>query len=251
MNFLKNLLVFFLSIASMHTNANSSVENDLAMKAYEEANYHEALQHWMVLYRNGNTDPYLFYNMANAASMLGNISEALYYYELALRLKPGNQAIKNAIENERSKIPNSVSTIDTFFLLDWVKRFLSLLRPGIWAYVGLVFLMIALMKWLYQLGIIKWGKFISFGGIWSFATIGAVFLWIALLSYRQIYSLDEGILFSSCDLKQGPSIQSPQLRTVHPGEKVKVIDGITGWNKVNLLNLDEGWLKEQGNAIYS
>lgn len=244
MNFLKKVLILFLLVASIQVNAESLNENDLAKKAYESANYKEALEYWLELYRNGNSDPHLFFNIGNAESMLGNIPEAIYFYELALRFKPGNHKIKSAIENERNKIEDSVAAIDTFFLVDWVKTFLSLLRPGGWAYVGFAFFMIALMKWLFQLKIFAFGRFISKGGNWGFGIIGAIFIWIAFLSYRQIYSLHEGILMSTCELMQGPSIQSPHLRTVHPGEKVKVTDGITGWNKVNLLNLDEGWLKE-------
>lgn len=244
MSYLKKIFFLFLFLSTLQLKAETSGESELAIKAYGGANYEEALKHWMSLYREGNSDPYLFYNIGNASSMLGKTSEAIYFYELALRFKPGNQTINDAIENERNKIVNSVSSIDTFFLVDWVKSFLALMRPGAWAFLGLAFLMVALIKWLYQLGIIKWGKLISFGGIWSFIAIGAIFIWIAFLTYRQLYSLDEGILFSSCDLKQGPSIQSPLLRTIHPGEKVKIIDGITGWKKVNLLNLDEGWLQE-------
>jgi tetratricopeptide (TPR) repeat protein len=244
MNYLKIIFILYLSLSCIHLNAKAYAEKEPATTAYEEGNYQQALQDWMKLYRNGNSDPHLFYNMGNAASMLGKTSEALYFYELAHRFKPGNRTINHAIEKERNKIVNSVSSIETFFLVEWVRSFLSLLRPGAWAYAGLAFLLIALIKWFYQLRIIKWGEFISVGGIWSFVAIGTIFLWIALLSYRQIYSLDEGIVITACDLKQGPSLQSPQLRIVYPGEKVKVIDTITDWDKVNLLNLDEGWLKK-------
>ena len=118
-----------------------------------------------------------------------------------------------------------------------------MLRPGGWAFLSILFFLVALLKWLYGIGVIKFSEFVFRGRTLSFVILGVIFLWISLLSYRQIYSRNEGILYTSCGLMQGPSAQSPQLRMVHPGEKIKVTDRITGWYKVNLLNLDEGWLK--------
>src|SRR5688572_7002480 len=177
--------LFIVAFCAFQLSAQASGQHDLAAKAYSEGKYQEAVTLWKELYANGNTDPDLFYNIGNAESMLGNTPEAIYFYEKAYRFKPGNQDINAAIQAERNKIVDSVSTIEMFFLVKWVKTYLSILRPGAWAFLSMLFFLIALLKWLYTIGVIKFNKIVFKGRTLSFVILGVIFLWISLLSYRQ------------------------------------------------------------------
>ena len=238
------LITFCVCFAQLYGQTNNEI-NTKAIVAYESGHYRDAVQLWMELLAEGNSDPDIFFNIGNAESMLGNVAQAILYYEKALRIKPGDPDIRSAIANERNKIENGVSAIQKFFLAEWIRGFIALLRPGGWALFGIVLFLLGLVKWLHALALFEYGRFIKVGKIWHFVAAGFIFLIIATLSYKQIYSLHEGIIFSSCELRQGPSVQSPHIRTIHPGEKVRIEDEIRGWYKVNLLNLDEGWISEE------
>lgn len=238
------IITFCVCAVRLQSQANNDI-NSKAIEAYESGNYLDAVELWKELLVDGNSDPDLFFNLGNAESMLGNVPQAILYYEKALRIKPGNRDIRSAIDNERNKIENSVSAMQKFFLVEWVRNFITLLRPGGWASVGIVLLLLGLVKWLHSLELIKYRRFFTAAKVWHFVAAGFLFILLATLSYKQIYSLHEGIIFSSCDLRQGPSVQSPHIRTIHAGEKVRITDEIRGWYKVNLLNLDEGWINEE------
>lgn len=235
------IISFCVFVAQLHSQ-DTNETNSNAIEAYESGNYLDAVGWWKKLLAEGNSDPDLFFNIGNAESMLGNVAQAIYYYEKALRIKPGDADIRSAINQERNKIENSVAPIQKFFLAEWISCFIALLRPGGWASLGIVLLLLGLVKWLHSLALIKYRRFFSAAKTWQFVAAGLFFILLAALSYKQIYSLHEGIIFSSCDLRQGPSVQSPHIRTIHAGEKVSIKDEIRGWYKVNLLNLDEGWI---------
>ncbi|MEO6130579.1 MAG: SH3 domain-containing protein, partial [Saprospiraceae bacterium] len=54
--------------------------------------------------------------------------------------------------------------------------------------------------------------------------------------------IDEAIVMNICESRQAASAESPVSRILYPGEKVRITDQISGWKKVSLLNLDEGWM---------
>ncbi len=238
-------IYFIFLFYAIPAESSPSIEelNEMAVNAYHSGNYQKAIVHWKEIFDLGNSDPDLFFNIGNAESIMGNIPQALLFYEKASRFKPSDSFIRNAIKEDRNKIENAVIAVRPFFLNEWIKVFLTLMSPGVWALSGMLLLVIALAKWLFSLNVIKANKILFSGAKWMYISLGTFLFMISLFSYQHIHRKDEGIVFSSCELKQGPSMQSPQIRFMSPGEKVRIIDEITGWYKVNLLNLDEGWLK--------
>jgi|SRR5687768_15596219 len=249
MRFSKLVYVIYL-LGLLHTHeafANATFKdlNARAIAAYEAGQYQDAINHWKALSASGNTDPDIFYNIANAVSMLGNISNALLFYEKAYRYKPGSSEIKEAIRKERNKIVESVSPVPPFFLEEWFRVLLSVMRPGAWAFIGLLVLLAGVFKWLTTMNLFRHRLKLP-GRLWMYAVCGSILMMMAAFSYQSIHKKNEGIIFSDCEVRQGPSEQSPQLRILYSGEKVRIKDKITGWYRVTLLNLDEGWLKEEG-----
>lgn len=219
--------------------------NDEAITAFQQKNYQTAIANWTQIKRAGYTDPDLLYNIGLAESMSGNLPSALLNFEKAIRYKPADPEIQSAMQQERSRIQNSVIAVKPFFLVEWYKIFVSIFRPGVWALLAFAFMLFAVVWWFVELGIIKWRKQKMSRKIWLPVCTGIVLLLLSVLSYHEIHRINEGILFSDCGLNKGASEQSPLTRTLSPGEKVKVVDKIGGWYNVKLLNLDEGWVKKE------
>src|SRR5688572_4705604 len=236
------LFIFFLIPVFNTGLLSQSVQalNEKATQEYNNGNYDEALKFWYDLLEKGNSDPDLFYNIGSAEAMKGNVPNAILHYERALRYKPANEEFQKAIGHVRGQIKNAAIPVNSFFLTDYIRNFLSILRPGYWAFLGVIFLLGGVYFWLANIRISK--KFslktklnyrVLFG-------MGIFIVLIAILSYSQIYRKDEAIIFSECDFREAPSQESPLTRSIHPGEKIIITDELSGWYKVNLVNLDEG-----------
>jgi len=89
----------------------------------------------------------------------------------------------------------------------------------------------------------KSGHFSLSRKVLMLSSAGLIFLLAGFLSYASIYRDNEAILHSVCEIRQAPSEESPQLHTLHPGEKIIILDQLTGWYNVRLLNIEEGWIR--------
>jgi len=218
--------------------------NEKASQLYRDGKYGASLDIWYDMAKSGNTDPNLYFNIGSAEAIQDHIPESILAFEKALRFKPADNEIREALKIERSKIENAVIPVNPFFLIGWYQLGLALLRPGGWVLIGLLMLLVALIQWLVSVkGINEFG-ILTGKKIWFFFAAGILFIIIGFLSYHQLHRLDEAIVMISCECRQAPSTESPLTRTLHPGEKVRITDQISEWNKVSLLNLDEGWIKQ-------
>ena len=221
----------------------SNETSEQASQLYLEGNYEGSLHIWYDLVKSGNTDPNLYFNIGNAEAIQGHVPESILAFEKALRYDPADKEIRNALKKEREKIENAVIPVSDFFLLVWLRNGLSLFRPGTWSLIGLVFILIGLTEWLGYNKRYEKLKILTFNK-WIYFTTGILLISIALLAYQQIHRNDEAVVMITCDCKQASSEESPLLRVLHPGEKVRITDQIGDWKKVSLLNLDACWIKE-------
>src|SRR4030095_7022785 len=111
--------------------------------------------------------------------MQGNIPGAILAYERALRYKPADGKIREAIKKERNKIENAVIPVNAFFIVEWSRIGLAVLRPGYWALMGLFILLGALIQWLASFGAIHRFGFIQGKSIWIVTAVGVLFLLIS------------------------------------------------------------------------
>lgn len=242
---LSSLLIFTVCWLAFIGVATAANPEDEAAQLFQHKQYKEALNVWYGLVQDGNVGPGIYYNIGVAESLLGQTPKAVLAFEKALRFKPADKRILEALVLERKKIENAVIPVPAFFLSTWIKTALSFLRPGYWAIIGLTIILLLLVlmtkdksyAWRNQ-GAERWKVLILLAA-------GILFLLCGWLSYRQLYREDEAIVVAESVFRQAPSDDSPSLRIIYPGEKVVLSDQIGGWHQVRLLNLDEGWVKSE------
>jgi len=225
----------------------SFAESDADEKAdafFAEKQYAEALNIWYGAVSSGQASAGLYYNIGLAESQLNHTPEAMLAFEKAGRLKPMNAAITAAISEERKKIQNGTIPVDSFFLKEWYRWMVTLLRPGYWVFIGLIILLLAVFNSIFSLQGKRDRTWITKRFQIYLVISGCCFVVLGILVYREIYRDDEAILRSVCTLRQGAAEDSPAGRTLFPGEKIKITDQIGAWYNVRLLNLDEGWMKK-------
>lgn len=225
--------------------ASANNQEDEAEVLFQNKQYEEALDIWYGLVQSGNAGAGIYYNIGVSQSLLGNTPMAILAFEKALRFKPSNNKINDALVQERKKIKSAVIPVPTFFLTRWIEFVLSFLRPGYWAMIGLFFFLL-LTGWIInpKHKVLKNRERVR-SQILILLTTGILFILCAWLSYCQIYRTDEAIVVIESIFRQAPSVDSPPIRTIYPGEKVIVLDQIGNWYQVSLLNLDEGWVQKE------
>jgi hypothetical protein len=153
--------------------------------------------------------------------------------------------VKSAIVDERKQIENATIPVDSFFLSSWYKSLVMCFRPGMWALIGLVCLGIGLF-----LRFRRGQRMAVYDGNCAWPNVddisllfGVAFILLGFLSYQELYRDDEAIVFERCAVHQAPADASPEVRTLGPGEKIVITDAIGEWYNVQMLNLDQGWIK--------
>ncbi len=217
---------------------------DQAAAFFNQKEYDKALTIWYGMIESGKTSAGIFYNIGLAESQLHNTPKAMLAYEKALRLKPMNEVIQLAIIEERKKIEDATIPVESFFLNQWHKAFVTFLRPGYWSFLGLGLIGMVILS------LVRANKKIKAEARQlnrykvPLIVLGALFVLTGWLSYREIYRENEAIIATSCEVRQAPASDSPETRTLYPGEKILMTDSIGEWYHVQLLNLDAGWLKK-------
>jgi len=205
--------------------------------------YDEALSIWYGMIESGKSSAGLFYNIGLAESQLRNTPKAMLGFEKALRLKPMNKAIKSAIMEERKRILFAAIPVEPFFLNEWYKALVTLLRPGYWSFLGLGLIAIVVLSLQRAAKKIEAEEDQGLRYKIPLVLLGACFVLTGGLSYKEIYRANEAIINETCEVRQAPASDSPVIRTLYPGEKITIRDSLGEWYHVQLLNLDAGWTK--------
>lgn len=237
------LICLMVSFGDTPIYAQSDAEK--AKDYFDQGAYDEALIIWYELVESGNTAAGLYFNIGLAESGLNHSGKAMLAYEQALRISPGNQAIRKAIATERENILNATIPVQPFFLKVWYTRLVMLFRPGVWAVLGLGILVFLLFRFLIFLRMnpADWAEHLK--RLRSGILIAGLLLLLAFLSYAELHKDNEAIIGQPCTFHQAPSEDSPGLSEIGPGEKVIVVDQIGDWNNVYLLNQDAGWVRSE------
>lgn len=225
--------IMFILLPSIGCASSDSAE---AERLYAVGQYAEALQIWNKMVDEGQSSAGLYYNIGLAESRLQHTATAMLGFEQALRLRPLNQKIRNSIAEERKHIAEATVPVEPFFLSSWYKGLVTLVRPAVWAIVGLMGLLLAVFAFVGRTA------FLSRKYALILATAGGIILLLACLSYREIYRSDEAIIAETCALRPAPTEDSPVTRSLSAGEKVVITDELGEWRRVRLVNLDEGWI---------
>ena len=221
---------------------------DAAAQLYSEGKYEEAVAIWKAMERHSPSAA-LYFNLGMAYAQMGESPEAIYAFEQGLRMKPLHPSLLRLLEAERKKNKELTTPVDPFFLAQWYRGYRMMLRPGAWVFMGLCLSWIVILHFLCKRGVIPVRVFLK--GNWPawIAGCGLLMIFTGIASYLYMQKEDEAIVMSKCEMRQAPAVESPSLRTLPPGEKIVIHDGLGEWYHVTLPNLDEGWVEKSCSKI--
>lgn len=214
--------------------------------AYKNEDYTTAIASYEQLLKEGQHSNVLYYNLGNSYYKNEQLGLAILNYEKGLLLAPGDKDLSHNLLVARTKVETQLDPIPEFFLDRWWRSIILAMSSLGWSILGLSLLAggcMGLMLW--RIGQTrlqkKWGLLI--GG--SLVVISLFVLWIA--QSRKDFELDSGyavVITEKIDLKSGADDKSTTIFQLTEGVKVKVLDKIGNWNKVQLADGELGWLQE-------
>lgn len=239
--------VIFAAAMALFLSANGASEPDpvmrKALQTYQQGEYYQAAQMFEGLVKEGYVSAPLFFNLGNCYFQTGQLAKAVLNFERASLLQPGNEKIRKNLRLARNQVEGEPLAWPEFSPAVQWGSLRGMFTPNTWALSGLAACWLALAAWLLgrrskkPLGwqLVTW--------ILGFATLLS---WLLAFSATRALESDYGIVMEKEQMLQvGPDIKSGTVSTIYEGWKVRRLDEIGDWIKVELPDGEEGWLKKE------
>jgi len=238
------LFSFFLVFIGVNSGVAQQEEFLQANDTYNEGNYNQAIPLYEGILSTGNESPDLYLNLGNAYFKSGKIGKGILNYERGLKLDRDHETLLQNLRYANKRIDTPITAIPDFFLSRYWNGVVELMSSSGWAILQVilfVFIAIAIGAWLLGKEL-KLKKLAFYGMIfWS------VMLVISLLAGTQSYANEKTasaaiVTVDSSKLLTGASAQSELLLNLSEGVKVKLLDRIDDYYKVQLMDKETGWI---------
>lgn len=238
------ILTLIILIPLLATGAKPEEHFRIAGEQYALARYDSALVHYHAILDQGVHSAALYYNMGNAYYKLRKYPDAIFYYEKALKLDPGNDDLRHNLQLANAMIVDKIEPMPVFFLKQWWNTFYNLLPADTWAWISiLLFGLTLLCVWLFLTSSrMIWRKTGFFAGLlMAFMFIGSFGL--ASQKYYYTQRTNEAIVFvPTITVKSAPSASGVDLFVLHEGTKVRLLEQSGDWQKIRIANGSVGWM---------
>ncbi|MGY6561263.1 MAG: tetratricopeptide repeat protein [Luteibaculaceae bacterium] len=243
------LLIVNNSIVFGQNNApNIKVEDPTSL--FEEANalyQNENFEDAINLYESilgAYESPELYLNLGNSYYKSGQVANAIYFYEKALKIAPNMEAAKTnlAIANQLI-VDNIKADKQVDFSAIWY-NFLHFRDANFWSKASLLFLLLACIAFLaFKLVPAKRIKQLGFYGFsinLLLTLITVFFAWQqTVVQEKNTFAI---IFESKVDVKSAPTGSAKNLFILHNGSKVKILTQKGEFAEIKLADGNVGWV---------
>ncbi len=243
----KFLILLLVAVAVIRAE-DPSVKFEEANKAFKSGDYREAIGTYRQLERDGYRGAELFFNLGLAYSRAGETGHSILYLEKALLYDRNNRKANLLLVNENLKIKEKIVKVPEFFIFKFFRDISTL--ATVWVWLGIVFLLfllltVAITAYILRFrGLTRFRFFIITGTLTLFFAIS---LPAFLISYDSVRNLRECVVLdSNIYLYEVPETGGKTAGLITEGNKLEIIDEISGWYRVILPNGKEGWIMVKG-----
>lgn len=244
---MKKQLIFVTLLSLLLSNALFSQQKsdwESASLLYARGEYSQALELYSKIEAEGYTSWQLLYNIANCHFKQSNYGKAILYYERSLKLNPSSQDTRYNLQFAKQHIVDKIDEIPDFILKTWIKEINYLYSSDVWAVASLIFLATTL---LLLLGF-KFGRSLFrrkaafFGALFSLLLFSLSFSFA--LNQRGDYKRSTGavVMVPVSTVRNSPDLSGNTLFILHEGTKLKSLETMGKWQKIQLGDGRQGWI---------
>ncbi len=211
---------------------------------YTQGQFAEALGNYTKIEEAGYTSEALLYNIGNTYFKLKENGKAILYFERVLKLNPSNADASNNLALAKEYSLDKIEGVPEFILTTWIKDINYSLSSDMWSYISLfLFAAVAVLllgfKFAYTSRLRKLSFFFGMVAL-LFGIISAAFAW----DQRHNSGLKDSAIVMKLvsTVKSSPDISGKTLFILHEGTKVKLLEELGGWMRVELADGRQGWI---------
>ncbi len=238
-------LLFVMVIAlSLFQGINPDVDElfQEAEIAYAKGDFQEAIKVYQQMIDAGAQNAEIYFNLGNAYYQLHDLGRALVNYRRAEQFIPRDEDLQLNIARvlaQRVDAPSNFVAIGDQ-IAHWESSWLSIAEMGL----------VVLMLWWITCGFLsaylllkRWREWTRWGAIIS----GVLFVFIGAVSSIRVvvdhtYPLAV-VVNSRVSVLTGPDTQYMAIFELHTAGEVRIMEQRNGWIRVQLPDLQEGWIK--------
>lgn len=239
------IVLMVLALFSFATTQAGLVEK--AAKHYEEGQFTDAEKVYRTLHEDYPQSFEVNYNLGNSLYKQGKITEAILYYEKALKLKPNNEDVKHNLKLSYLRTIDKIEPQPDLFLTAWAKDLALSKSTKYWPMWSIIFVCVGFLMLIVYLFIVqpKLKRINFFGGL-GFIAVGLIYLCIGIYQNSLLNDNETAIVFTpTLNVKGGPSESATKLFVVHEGTKVVIKSTQDEWVEIKLMNGNVGWVKQE------
>ncbi|MHB1686857.1 MAG: tetratricopeptide repeat protein [Ignavibacteriaceae bacterium] len=242
-------LFLFTVIASTISFPNSSAIENLVNRGnnfYQQKQYDKAISTYQNILTQGYEGASVYYNLGNSFYREGKLGYAIFYYEKALRLSPGDEDIIHNLLIANSKTVDKIDSIPQFFLFQWWNNLLALFTISGWKNFAYIFYLVFLIS-VGAYFFVRRTKFQKYTFYTAALSLLVLIVSIVLLAikFNNEFSTKSGIIVEPiANVKLSPDPNANDAFIIHEGLKVKVEDKVDNWYKIQLQDGKVGWLPQ-------
>lgn len=245
---MQQIKIIFFSICFILTFIPMKAANSpqiMAEQAYAKKNYKQAIVLYESILKEGMASYKLYYNIGNAYYKNNELGKAIYHYELANKLEPNNEDVKNNIRIANEKTIDKIESKENFFIVAIKSGLVNSLSTNGWAWLsifsltsGLTFAFIFFIT--KHIGLKRIGFFISFISV-IICVASMIFGFTALNNKHELkFAI---ITNHESKIHEEPGTTSKTKFSLHEGAKINVLETNKEWTNIKLENGNEGWVK--------
>ena len=238
-------IFFLLLIISSFTNAQTTEQLfDSANNFYKNGNYEKAIENYRKIEAKGVISSELFYNLGNTYYKLNKDGATIYNFEKALQINPLNEDAANNLVFAKRLTLDRIEELPKSVLQKFNENYLQKLSYNQWAIVTIIFAFFSAILFL----LFYFSSSSSSKRVFFVTSILSFILCIVSISftynqYNYAQNTKFAIIFSEkTAIKNGPTLNSEEVFTLHEGTKVAVLDTVDAWKKIKLVDGKIGWV---------
>jgi len=219
---------------------------DKGNELYRKGNYVGAVQQYEGVLKQKQESAELYFNLGNAYYKLDKVAPAIFNYEKALQLNPGNKDTEVNLSHAQKMVIDDIKAAPKVGISKMLYGITGTYHYNTWAWVAVSFsgFFILLFLGYYLVGTTLF-KRIFFTGM-CLAVLGSL---LSILAAAFVRSQDAkqhpAIVYAEVvSVKSEPSASAKDAFILHEGTKVNIKETVGNWSKVVLQDDSVGWIEK-------
>ena len=240
------ILIFLVLPLFLFSQEDSTQFWEKANAYYTTEEYQQALSEYKKIEQKGEESAKLYFNIGNTYYKIGDVNNAILYYERAKVLAPQDKDIEFNLQIANQFVVTKIEALPQPFFARWRNSVINKYPADTWATISIA----SFILFLVFLGFFIFGRR---------ATIKRIAFWIGIIAVifsgftfsfanqqkKVIKNRNHAIVFCPrVTVKSSPSETGTDLFLIYEGLKIELTDSLNTWKEIKLADGNEGWLPD-------